>query len=171
MRGWAAHSKWASMVGECPERAGHQQVRKVTLGKWPMNKGRPRNTCFTRGAGCPCAGPCAGSWRLGAQRPDDMMQDFWLRGKDTALDSCAIIAERWREGGEPGAEDLRPGCITLPKSVKGDRNIVETLVLAGCFSVYIGLPLKTFMKTRILSPFYRWGRCVHFMLKLGPKYI
>lgn len=67
-----------------------------------------------------------------------MLRDFWHHGKDAALESCDIIAGRWREGGEPGVEDLRPGCITLSKSVKGDGNIIE--ILAECFSFYVGLP-------------------------------
>lgn len=49
-----------------------------------------------------------------------------------------LLDDGGREGGQPGAEDLKPDCITLSKSVKGNGNIIE--LLTGCFSIYIGLP-------------------------------
>lgn len=104
-----------------------------------------------------------------------MKRDFWHRGKEAALESCDIIAGQWREGGEPGVEDLRPGCIILSKSVRGDGNIIEILV--GCFfSFYIGLPHVHDLSPQNIpgdwdyDPHFADGeRAVQFILKFRPQ--
>lgn len=73
------------------------------------------------------------------------------------------------EGGrEPGAEDLRPGCKTLSKSVKGDGNVIQfiwgfpTCVIAA----------RTFLEIGIIIPISQIGKGLSISRpSSGPKCI